>query len=74
MRKKYHLDDSLLFCPVTNEPYIFEIDSVGDEAVFQVTSPLYLLEEPYKESRFLLFSFEAGSHGYIRSGQKSWAE
>ena len=73
LRKKYHLDDSLLFCPVTNEPYIFEIDSVDDETVFEVISPLHLLNKPYKESRFLFFKFQAGNHGYIRGGQTSWA-
>ena len=74
LRKKYHLISDFLICPVTNKPYIFEIDSVGEEAVFQVTSPLYTMDKPYKESRFLLFSFEAGTHGYIRGGQKSWSE
>tara|TARA_Y100000590_G_C15745805_1_gene1021941 strand:- start:2482 stop:3264 length:783 start_codon:yes stop_codon:yes gene_type:complete len=74
LRRKYHLSNNFLICPVTNKPYIFEIDSVSEEAVFQVTSPLYIMDKPYKESRFLLFSFEAGSHGYIRGGQKSWSE
>ena len=74
LRKKYHLDDHFLVCPVTNEPYIFEIDSTGDEAVFQVISPLHILEKPYKESRFGIFTFKAGDHGYISDGQKSWTE
>ena len=74
LRKKYHLDNSLLTCPVTQEPYIFEIDTTGDEAIFQVTSPLHRLDKPYKESRFGVFSFEAGDHGYIRGDQTSWAE
>ena len=74
LRKKYHLDDNLLNCPVTQKPYIFEIDSTDDEVIFQVTSPLYILEEPYTESRFAVFRFKAGNHGYIRGGQTSWAE
>ena len=74
LRKKYHLNSESLICPITNKLYVFKIDSVGNEAIFQVTSPLYLLEEAYSESRFLLFSFEPGNHGYIRAGQKSWAE
>ena len=74
LRKKYHLDNSLLTCPVTQEPYILEIDTTGDEAIFQVTSPLHRLDKPYKESRFGVFSFEAGDHGYIRGDQTSWAE
>jgi hypothetical protein len=39
-----------------------------------VTSPLHVLEEPYTESRFGVFTFEAGDHGYIKGTQKSWAE
>ena len=74
LRKKYHLNDKLLNCPVTQKPYIFEIDSTDDEVIFQVTSPLYILEEPYTESRFGVFRFKAGNHGYIRGGQISWAE
>ena len=74
LRKKYHLDASFLNCPVTNEPYVFEIDSLDGELIFQVTSPLHLLEKPYEESRYIVFNFEAGKHGFIRGGQKSWAE
>ena len=74
LRKKYHLNTNMLKCPLTNEPYIFEIDTTGDEDVFTVTSPLHLLEEPYTESRFGVFTFEAGDHGFIKGTQKSWAE
>ena len=74
LRKKYHLNISMLYCPLTNDPYIFTVDSTNDEAVFTVTSPLHILEEPYTESRFGVFTFEAGDHGYIRDSQKSWAE
>ena len=72
--KKYHLNTGLLRCPLTNNPYIFEVDTTGDEPVFTVTSPLHILEEPYTESRFGLFTFEAGDHGFIRGYLKSWAE
>ena len=74
LRKKYHLDNSILTCPVTQKPYIFEIDSTDDEVVFQVTSPLHILQIPYKESRFGVFTFEAGDHGYVRGGMTSWAK
>ena len=74
LRKKYHLNNSMLYCPLTNEPYIFKVDTTIDEYVFMVTSPLHNLEKPYTESRFGIFSFEAGNHGYIRGSQKSWAE
>lgn len=74
LRKKYHLGAEKLNCPITNDPFIFEIDtSDAAEAVFSVISPLHVLEEPFTESRFGVFSFEAGDHGYIRGGVKSWA-
>ena len=74
LRRKYHLSTSMLYCPLTKNPYIFAIDTTDEEAVFSVTSPLYGLEEPYTESRFGVFTFEAGDHGYIKGTQKSWAE
>jgi len=74
LRKKYHLDEKFLSCPVTGESYVFEIDTTGDDSVFKVTSPLHLLKEPYEEARFGIFTFEAGDHGFIHDGQKSWAE
>jgi hypothetical protein len=74
LRKKYHLNTSMLYCPLTNDPYIFTVDTANEEAIFSVTSPLHILEEPYIESRFGVFTFEAGDHGYIRDSQKSWAE
>ena len=74
LREKYHLNTKMLRCPLTNDPYIFEIDTTGEEDVFSVTSPLHILEEPYTESRFGVFTFEAGDHGFIKGTQKSWAE
>ena len=74
LRRKYHLNTKMLKCPLTNDPFIFEIDTTEGEAVFTVTSPLHVLEEPYTESRFGVFTFEAGDHGYIQGTRKSWAE
>ena len=74
LREKYHLNTSMLYCPLTNNPYIFKVDTTNDEYVFTVTSPLHIMEKPYTESRFGIFTFEAGNHGYIRGSQKSWAE
>ena len=74
LRKKYHLNNSMLYCPLTSEPYIIKVDTTNDESVFTVTSPLHMLEKPYTESRFGIFTFEAGDHGYIRGSQKSWSE
>ena len=75
LRKKFHLDNRMLFCPIIQEPFLFEIDSISSEdLMFSVTSPLHLLDEPYTESRFGVFTFEAGDHGFVRGGQKSWSE
>ena len=74
LRRKYHLSFSMLNCPLTKNPYIFEIDTTDEEAVFSVISPLHVLKDPYTESRFGVFTFEAGDHGYIKGTQKSWAE
>ena len=74
LREKYHLDNRMLYCPLTNDPYIFEVDTTNEEPVFTIKSPLHKLVEPYTESRFGVFTFEAGDHGYIRGTQKSWAE
>ena len=74
LRRKYHLNTKMLNCPLTNDPFIFEIDTTDGEAVFTVTSPLHVLEKPYTESRFGVFTFESGDHGYITGTQKSWAE
>tara|TARA_B100001029_G_scaffold179608_1_gene189845 strand:+ start:1968 stop:2741 length:774 start_codon:yes stop_codon:yes gene_type:complete len=74
LRNKYHLENKLLKCPLTNQPYVFEIDTTIEDDIFTVKSPLFLLEKPYKESRFIVFSFEAGMHGYVKGNQKSWAD
>ena len=74
LRNKYHLNNSILYCPITQDPYIFEVDSTDTEPIFTVTSPLHILEDPYTEPRFGVFTFEAGDHGYIKDTQKSWAE
>ena len=74
LRNKYHLQKDMLFSPLTNKPFIFEIDTSSDESIFLVKSPLNILNEPYTESRFGIFTFEAGDHGYIKGSQKSWAE
>ena len=74
LRNKYHLNNSILYCPITQDPYIFEVDTTGEDPIFTVISPLHVLKEPYTESRFGVFTFDAGDHGYIKSTQKSWAE
>ena len=72
LRMKYHLSNHLLYCPISNEKYIFEIDSTNQENIFfSVNTPL---PKDYKERRFIIFSFESGDHGRIIDGNTSWAQ
>jgi len=72
LRNKFHLIDPLLLCPLINEPYIFSIDSLDVEtSIFTVSSPVPL---DYSESRYGIFSFKSGNHGYIKDGVTSWAD
>ena len=72
LRKKYHLNDNFLFCPLTGRPYLIEVLSESDEEVFMVTSPVNRKED--SSSRYLFFKYNPGDHGYIKSGITSWAE
>jgi len=65
--KTYLPDSSNYYCPLTNIPYQMEIGEDG--ASLKVSSPI---KETIKESRYLLFSFKANSHGIIKDGQQSW--
>ena len=72
LRMKYHLSDHLLYCPISKEKYIFEIDSTDKEnRIFTVETPL---SKDYKERRFIIFSFESGDHGRVIDGNTSWAQ
>ena len=60
----YIPDSSLYNCPLSNKPYNIEI---FDDAI-TVSSPIELIEE----DRYMLFTFKATSHGFIKDGRKSW--
>jgi len=63
----YQPDESMLVCPLTNEPY--KITIADDKTSARVASPITNL---YKERRYLIFSFNAHNHGYINDGISSW--
>ena len=65
--KTYLPDSSNYYCPLTNISYQMEIGEDGSS--LKVSSPI---KETIKESRYLLFSFKANSHGIIKDGQQSW--
>jgi hypothetical protein len=65
--KTYLPDSSNYYCPLTNIPYQMEIGEDGSS--LKVSCPI---KETIKESRYLLFSFKANSHGIIKDGQQSW--
>ena len=72
LRNKYHLTADLLHCPLTSQPYIFEInDSDPEFPIFSVKSPV---PADYTERRFYIFKYEAGNHGHILDGEPTWAE
>ena len=72
LRRKYHLNEDLLFCPLTKRPYILEIlNNDSDEDVFIVKSPV---KKTDSESRYFFFKYIPGNHGYVKSGITSWAE
>ena len=72
LRRKYHLNENLLFCPLTKRPYILEIlNNDGDEDIFIVKSPV---KKTDSESRYFFFKYIPGNHGYVKSGITSWAE
>tara|TARA_B000000557_G_C20796051_1_gene453306 strand:- start:203 stop:949 length:747 start_codon:yes stop_codon:yes gene_type:complete len=65
--KTYLPDSSTLYCPLTKNPFQIEIDNELNSLM--VSSPI---KDQIKESRYLLFSFKANSHGMIQDGNKSW--
>ena len=72
LRRKYHLNKKLLFCPLTKRPYILEIlNNDTDEDIFIVKSPV---KKTDSKPRYFFFKYVPGNHGHIKSGITSWAE
>ena len=66
LRRKYHLNKELLFCPLTKRPYILEIlNNETDQDIFMVKSPV---KKTDTEPRYFFFKYIPGNHGYIKSG------
>jgi hypothetical protein len=63
----YQPDSSMLHCPLTHE--LYKITIADNQSSVRVASPI---TELYKENRYLIFSFKANNHGYIKDGLRSW--
>ena len=63
----YMPDSSMIFCPVTSDPYLISIKDNGN--TMRIDSPI---EQTVVRRRFALFSFKASNHGFINDGSKSW--
>ena len=59
-------DASQLVCPLTEEPYIIEINEEANSV--RVSSPI----RSYRDNRYGFFSLKTRSHGYIIDGTRSW--
>ena len=65
---KTYIPDSInFFCPLTREPFNININEDG--STFTVSSPI---KSPIIKRHYLLFSFKAKNHGFIKDGRKSW--
>lgn len=66
--KNFNLEDSLLFCPLTNLPYEVTVKGADSDTVI-IQSPV---KEGYKERKYLFFFFKDTGHGSITNGEASW--
>lgn len=64
---RFRLEERLLSCPVTGEPYTIRYDSTENALI--IASPII---DEYTERRYLLFKFRAENHGEIVAGEASW--
>ena len=74
-RRKYHLADSLIYCPISknniSKKFILEIDYTNEkEPKFKISSPI--TEQDF-EWRYGIFKYNPGKKESIDGGVKSWA-
>ena len=67
--RTYIPDSSIFICPLSGDQYLVNVDNENKK--FKVKSPI-TKENPYKESRFLIFSLKSFGHGEINDGNRSW--
>lgn len=66
--KHFNLVDSLLVCPLTNEPYDVEVKGKEKDTV-TIFSPI---RGGYTDRKYFFFTFSDTGHGYIMNGEASW--
>jgi len=76
LRKKFHLDRELMYCPISknNLAKIFKLsinELENNDLSFSITSPL---TKDDKEWRYGIFTYNPGKKESIIDGIKSWAE
>ena len=76
LRQKFHLNDKLIYCPISNtnrnKKFILEIDKAEDGSqIFKITSPV---SKEDSERRYGIFKYNPGENESIIGGKKSWAE
>ncbi len=62
----FYLTEDFAFRPLINKKYIVEF---GDEKPLTIKDPIDFM---YEEPRFIFFTFQDTSHGYIQDGEPSW--
>ena len=67
--KTFIPDSSIFSCPLSGDEYLINIDNENKK--FKVKSPISK-ENPYKDSRFIIFSLKSSGHGEINDGNLSW--
>lgn len=75
LRRKFHLTNNLVYCPISNsnkdKKFILSIEEdKNNDPLFKITSPL---SDNDKESRYGIFRYNPGKEEYILGGVKSWA-
>ena len=75
LRRKYHLNDSLIYCPISKnnltKKFIIEIDETNSkDPKFMISSPV---NKEDRERRYGIFRYDPGKSEVIEGGVKSWA-
>jgi len=77
LRRKFHLAEDLIFCPISNvnKRKKFNLSLVessdGNNKLFKITSPV---SKDDIERRYVIFKYNPGKEEYIVGGKKNWAE